>query len=219
MPALPCGVCVRNQGLVGTSGSRRGLYSPMRWFPLFVCILVPGMLWADAGQAASVQEIDVQRAGDAYTVRFDTRLDAPADAVWRAVTDLANLKELSPRTIESTVLAPVEGADARLRLVLRPCILIYCKRIVKVSEVRFGDGEIRFSGIPELSDFSRAEERLQVDRAGEGTRLRYTAELVPTFRAPPLIGPWLIRRALRGDLIAMGERVERRARLDAKPDD
>ena len=181
----------------------------------FVTLLVLNLLWPGAGLAGRIEEVHIEHDDNLYTVRFETLLEAPLEAVWRVLTDLDYVAELSPRALESTVLAATGDYDARLRLLLRPCILIYCKRIVKVSEVRIGEGEITYSAIPEASDFSRAEERLQVDRVGNGTRLRYSAELVPAFRAPPLIGPWLIRRMLRKELTAMGKRVERRARHDA----
>ena len=191
----------------------------------FVSLFVLSLLWVGAGVAGRIQDVQVQEMqiqdlhiehdDNLYTVRFETLLNAPLQAVWRVLTDLEHLAELSPRAVESTLLAVTGDYDARLQLVLRPCILIYCKRIVKVSEVRIGEGEITYSAIPELSDFSRAEERLQLDWIENGTRLRYTAELVPAFRAPPLIGPWLIRRMLRKELTAMGVRVERRARYDA----
>ena len=66
--------------------------------------------------------------------------------------------------------------------------------------------------IPERSDtrYSRAQWRLQAE--GGGTLLRYELEMEPDFWVPPLIGPPIVKRALRQGGERAAARIERLAR-------
>jgi hypothetical protein len=80
------------------------------------------------------------------------------------------------------------------------------KKVVDI-EARPQD-DIVVTGVPALSDFSYSVEHWQVSAEGEKTRLRYSAEMVPDFFIPPLIGPLLIKSILQKEIQATAIQVE-----------
>lgn len=178
----------------------------------------------------------VERDGDEYLVEFLVRLNAPVERVRALTDDYARFPTLSPTILESEVLARREDGSVRLKVVLRPCVLMFCKRIAKTSEAaRMPGGEVRYVADARESDFYAALEWLWVlpdgrpagrtagrgdnpEAAGEGlarepsTLVRYRAHLMPRFFVPPLIGPWLVRRQILHELSVVSERVEALAR-------
>jgi len=169
-----------------------------------------------AGQAhaADIKKIEIQYEDNTYSISFRAILSADTATVERIVTNHANLKTLSSRVTESEVLSGTDDKNIKLKLVLRPCILFYCKQLTKTSVVEVtqdSDTSISYIADPEQSSFRIANELLTVEKNGEQTRLNYTAAIVPGFRVPPVVGPWLIKRVLRKELIEVGENVEKLA--------
>lgn len=171
--------------------------------------------------AAETVYAAVEREGDAYLVEFRVRLDAPADRVRAITADYERFPALSPTILESEVLERRGDGSLRIRVVLRPCVLVFCKRITKVSDAeRMKGGEIRYVADSRASDFYAAIEWLWVQPdeprpAGgslpprETTLVRYRAHLMPRFFVPPVIGPWLVRRQILQELAVVSERLER----------
>lgn len=66
--------------------------------------------------------------------------------------------------------------------------------------------------VPGHGDFASGWELWQIVAEGKNrTRLRYEAQLVLAFHMPPLIGPWILERELRRELIGTATRVEKLA--------
>jgi hypothetical protein len=92
---------------------------------------------------------------------------------------------------------------------MRACVLFLCKTVRRVQDVALQpNGDITASAVPALSDFSRAEEHWRIIPQGSGTRIHYDAQLVPDFFVPPMLGPWLLKRAIRRDLLGAAARIE-----------
>jgi hypothetical protein len=194
---------------------------------LFVLLLVP--LPPGAAQAAEIVRAEVERDGDYYLVEFQVRLDAPVERV-RAITgDYQRFTALSPTIVSTEVIERRPDGSVRVKVVLRPCVLMFCKEITKISEAeRMKGGEIRYVADGRVSDFYAAIEWLWVlpdreaGRSASGsaagpapagaTLVRYRAHLMPRFFVPPVIGPWLVRRQILHELSVVAERVESLAR-------
>lgn len=183
-------------------------------FSIVVCLWVG--LVAGAG-AAQVESAKVERDGAYYHVDFAVTLEGRVDRLRRLLTDYERLQELSTTMVESRLLRGRSGADARIEVVLRPCVLIvFCKTLTKVSDstVEAGGERIRYDAVPGRGDFETASESIvmkQLSRAGApAIHLRYTAVLRPAFSVPAFVGPWLIRRAILSDLEETSRRVEQR---------
>ncbi len=180
-----------------------------------VSFVVAGLLGFPSAPlpAADIISAEVRFEDPAYTVAFEAVLDASVAHVRRLVTDYGNLVDLSPMVVHSSVISSQPDGRSRVKLVLRPCFLIVlCKRIVKVTDSFVSaHGDVTHVTVPAVSDFHHAREQLSftpIAHDTERTRIIYRAFLVPKFRAPPIIGPWIIRRQIIKELTVTARRVE-----------
>ncbi len=185
----------------------------------FSCLVVGCLSFPSAPlSAANIISAEVRYQEPAYTVSFEAVLEAHHEHVRRLVTDYENLIDLSPTVIHSNVISSTPDGHSRVRLVLRPCFLIVvCKRITKVTDSSVSDhGDVIHVTVPAASDFHQAREQLSITpdaSDNERTRVSYRAYLVPKFRTPPIIGPWIIRRQIIKELTVTARRVESLAQL------
>lgn len=169
-----------------------------------------------AAGAAEVVTARVDRVADRYRVDFVVLIDGEPDRLREIITDYGRLQELSPSVVSSRLLSGRNGGDARVEVILRPCVLIiFCKKITKVSDahVEADAARVQYITVPGLSDFRAGRETITMLNAGNKetprVRFKYAAELKPDFYVPPFVGTWLIRRAIVDDLETTSRRVER----------
>ncbi len=183
------------------------------------CVIVGFLSYPSAPLLATdIISTEVRYQKPAYTVSFKALLEARIEHVRRLVTDYENLVDLSPTIIHSEVISSTPNGRSRVKLVLRPCFLIIvCKRITKVTDSSVSDrGDVIHVTVPALSDFHHAREQLSITadaNDSERTWISYRAHMVPKFRAPPIIGPWIIRRQIIEELTFTARRVESLAQL------
>ncbi|MGB5606793.1 MAG: SRPBCC family protein [Gammaproteobacteria bacterium] len=151
--------------------------------------------------AGEILELHVEHAAGVYGVSLDARIDAPVAHVQRLVTDYAHLSAINPSILESRVLRVIAPDTHRVHSLLRVCILIFCKEMIQVQDVRqHGGGLIEALTVPALSDFRSGVYRWQLLPEDTATRMRFSAQLEPDFWVPPVIGPWLIKRKLHEEV-------------------
>jgi len=157
-----------------------------------VLLLMPATVLAGEILASSVN-----RDGDRYTLSLTARIDAPIDTVYQSITDFDNLAAINPAIEESQLLAMPDVDTRRVRSVIMVCILVFCKRVTQVQDVRLVDGyAIEAVILPEDSDFRSGFSRWQLTPGGASTELLFTNAFEPDFWIPPVIGAWLIKRKL-----------------------
>jgi len=162
-------------------------------------IVVLAALCAQAA-AATISRAEVGEKNGKYTVSFEAVVDADSRKVRRLMTDYAHLDRLSKTIIESRILK-TENNKQRIALVARACVLFFCKTLKKVEDVEtLKNGDIVTVAIPQLSDFHYALEQWQILAERNRTRIKYQAELQPSFYIPPLIGPWLVKSKIHDEL-------------------
>jgi hypothetical protein len=171
---------------------------------------------APAVGAARILSASVEHADNSYRIDAVVLLDGELAGLKRLVTDYRRLAALSPSVVRSRILSGRSGFDARVEVVLRPCVLvIFCRTITKVSDVYIDSGgeRMRYVTVPELSDFKKGLETVTLanESAAGAPQVRfvYSAVLAPKFFVPPFVGPWLIRRQIVDDLRTSSRRVER----------
>lgn len=189
-------------------------------FAAAACILFG---FAPAAGAAEIVDANVDRVEDRYHVEFVVMIEGKADRVHGIVTDYAHLDELSPTVVESRLLSGRRGENARIEVILRPCVLmVFCKTITKVSDAQVGPDmrRVRYVAVPGLGDFEEGLETITMTQKSiDGTpmvRFSYSAVLKPGFLIPPFIGPWFVRRAIVNDLEATSRQVERMLGRDGR---
>lgn len=167
------------------------------------------LLGGGFAQAYLLDETSIQHAGGAYTVSFDMRLDADARTVRALMTDYGQLHRLSDIVTESRVLDVLGPDSQRIQLNMRACVWVFCRTVRRVQDVTLrANGDLTTRVVPERSDFSHGAERWRIIATGGGTRIRYDAQLTPRFFVPPLLGPYLVKQAIRRELVSAAQRLE-----------
>jgi len=186
-----------------------------RWLPIATLVASLGLLLMESRPlfAASVVAASVARGDDGFEIHFSVDIDASLDDVRDLIGDIRNLAKLSPSTVSSETLLPGvsfnNDTTPWVHVVLRPCVLVFCKTLTKVSrEISITDDLTRYEVIESHSSFKVADEELQLERAAQTTRMSYRAHLVPDFFVPPVIGAWLVRRVIVAEMTEAAKRAE-----------
>jgi uncharacterized protein YndB with AHSA1/START domain len=163
--------------------------------PACVALLLV-LLWPSAAAAGNIVASGVDHPDERYTLFVTAHIDASPQRVWRTITDYARLADINPAFETSTVLRQ-DAKSVRVRTRIRVCILVFCKSVIQVQDVRYPRAqEIVAEMVPGAGDFRTGVAHWSLTQAGSGTRLQFDEWFVPDFWIPPVIGPWLIRRKL-----------------------
>ena len=175
-----------------------------------LCVLLSTTL---AG-AAEIRTFRCDREAERYHVVSETFIDAPVDAVFAVLIDYDHYDRISSVFQESRYLERNPDGSGVVYTKARGCVAFFCTTVERVERLEVVPGaEIVATVIPEQSDarYSRAQWRLEPD--GQGTLLHYELEMEPDFWIPPLIGPPMVRHALRQGGARAATRIENLARL------
>lgn len=168
-----------------------------------------------AGLAAEVDALQIEHADRRYRMHLAARLDTPLQSSFRAFSNFDNL----PRINDAVELVQlVDGAPTgaqRLYTRVRVCVWFFCARLDQVQDIR----EISAGPapgldavvVPQLSNLRYGVARWRMRDCAPQTCLEFDAELEPDFWVPPIIGPWAIERAMRGQAVRTASGIERLA--------
>ena len=169
--------------------------------------LIPGC--ACAGEILNVA---VEHFDQRYVVEIDARFAASPERLRALLTDYAHLQRINDSIRRSEV---IEVNSPQHHCVLTEadvCVAVFCKHIVQVQDVSvLPDGSILATVRPTRSDFTYGVARWDFWQEPAGTRMRFRSEIEPGFWVPPLIGPWLIQRALHAETLKSVNNLERLA--------
>lgn len=188
----------------------KGVFSRISWRCVSVSIALLSLVLAGSSRAAEVSVIEVEHHAGVYRVRFAVDLQADPTEVRKVVLRYGSLKDLSPIITESELLTTDPKDTPRLKIVLRPCLWIFCKTVTKVSEIDIdSDGAILFHAIPELSSLLYARETVRVAPARSGgARFFYDAIIKVKHSLIPVIGPVIVKRKISKELMITAKNVE-----------
>jgi Polyketide cyclase / dehydrase and lipid transport len=184
--------------------------------PQLLAILLIGLLGAGAASAMSVESVDITRTGDAYSVAFEVIVAAKAADVHRMLTDYQQWPRLSDNVTEARLVPGAATGAQRISVTLRSCLVsgLFCKVLQQVKDLEALPDGMGYATtfVPGQGDFVSGSESWQIHVESDATtRLRYDATFVPAFHVPRFIGPWMIKRALRRELIGAATKLERLA--------
>jgi len=175
---------------------------------LILCALLLGPL---PGHAGGVLESSVTYHEGVYSLSIEARIDAPVAMVYRLITDYDHLSDINPAIKYSRVLRTDSPVKHRMRSVTRVCVLFYCREVTQVQDMtQQADYGIDALILPQGSDFRRGRAHWRLKASGDATLMHFDAELVPDFYIPPLVGPWLIRREMVGQITEIIRIIEDR---------
>ncbi len=185
---------------------------------LLISGLLAAALWSAAtgAGAASIDDLTVKESAGRYVIAMRARLSVRASDAYTVFANPGNLRSINSDVLESRIVG--RGADGSVQLytVFRACVLWYCRSIHETQRMTFvrgsGGGEVDAVVLPRGGDFRSGHAHWLFRDAGGRTDLEATAELEPSFRIPPLIGPWLVRRWLRRETERAVASIENLAR-------
>jgi hypothetical protein len=167
--------------------------------------------------AGDLLNLHLSHEDGVYRLSADVVIDAPATAVHDRLTDYANLTALNPSILRSEVLEAPATFDARVRTLIKACVLVYCQTLKRVEDVRASPDQLLAVIVPEQGNFSAGRTQWLLEPRGTQVLVRYRAELVPDFTLPPVIGTTLVRQALARELRTVLERLQRLAQSSSPP--
>lgn len=178
------------------------------------------VLTSPRAEAASMQSISAERQAGGYSVSLHTHLDAAPLAVYAVLADAAHWRRLTPDLRQVEVLDQHRDGAMELLTAFQACLLWYCGTLHAVPDVFLAPdsagGDIYLIARPGMGDFRSGQAHCRLRASGSGTDLEFTAEVSPAFFVPPVIGPWLLARWLRGAALQASTNLEALARGGAR---
>jgi hypothetical protein len=164
------------------------------------------LLAAGAG-AAEFRTLELIRQEQTFRVESDVYLAAPPSGVYRVLSDYDDFERLSSVFVDSRLLEPIEHGTGVVFFHMKGCVLFFCREVRLIERIDVEpETRIEVTIIPERSEMRRGWASWDIEPDGEGTLVRYVAEVEPEFWIPPLIGPLVIRAVL----LTRGARAARR---------
>lgn len=166
------------------------------------------LLWTSAVPAATVLSLDIEQQGERYRLQAVMLLEASPPAVMHVLQDYRHLPRLNP-AIKSVRIVARSPSVTRVETRAKLCVLFFCETLHRVQDVRrVSDTQLRAKVIPRLSDFSYGVSQWTVTRVPRGTRLHYNTVVNPGEWLPPVIGSWLLRRAMKTQVHVTARNLE-----------
>ena len=154
--------------------------------------------------------------GGEYHVSTEVVLHAPADSVRAVLTDYVHAYRLNPSITESAILPPFEQGVVRLMTQIEECFALYCVDMVSVADIKeLPSGDLEVVLVPELSSFRSGTAEWRIQSQEGDSRVHYELRLEPDFFIPPVIGPVIIMKRLREEILATFSRLECMAEIRA----
>lgn len=177
-----------------------------------VLFAIFGMFLAQLAIGASFKTFSVSEHDGIYEVRADMQLSAPPRDVRYVILDFNHLTRITGAVRESRLLDHPATDAWRVFTRTKACIAIFCRTIKQVQDVHIAsDGTIVAQAEPAHSDVRSSHTTWKLDPVPGGTRLRWQMRMEPEFWVPPLIGPIMLRHALRAEGEATAQGIEKLA--------
>ena len=168
-------------------------------------LVVPAMLIALQAIALEKEDVQIEEDGGAYRIRLVFDVPATVGQIKSVLTDFTYPSRLSDSVTAREVLGQQDGI-VRVRTEFRDCVVLFCKTMVLLQDVTVSADEVRADVVPDGGDFRHGFLRWSIDDAGEGgSRVDFEALMEPDFFVPPIIGGFLVRSALRKQVLTTAE--------------
>lgn len=148
--------------------------------------------------AAELRDVVVEKIGDRYHLTSITYFEASQSQLYKVLTDFDKYLSFSSAFVEAENREPDEQGRPGFYTKMEGCALLFCKTYIRIGYLELQpEHDIVAVADPEQSDFAYSRERWQLIPEGDGTIMIYNFEMEPGFWVPPLIGPYVIKRALK----------------------
>jgi hypothetical protein len=174
------------------------------WLALVACALAAG-----AAAESPVRSIDVAYDGDTYIVKAQMFAPVSQAIAWDVLTDFSHMAGWVPNVVESTIVKP---GDRQMTIEQR-------------GNAKFGGLSIPYTSLREIvlnpqvtilstqvkGSMKRQKSLMTLSADGDGTRLQYQLELVPSFFAATVLSQDFLKHEIEEQFTAIvGEMVKRK---------
>ena len=167
------------------------------------------LAWSVAVSSADLRNVVVEKNDDRYKLRSEAHINADRESVYRVLTDYEQFRKFSSAFVEARNVEPDDKGRPRFYTRMEGCVLLYCKSYIRAGYlVLTPETDIVAIVDPELSNFRYSRERWQLIEDSAGTLLIYSFEMEPDFWIPPVVGPFVVKRALRNGGADVVDRIE-----------
>ena len=179
------------------------------WKVSRACVFIVLYLAALPVDAFDITNLQVSENGGVYYIKLATVIDAPAEDVYRVLTDYVHIYRLHPSITQSDILPSPGAGIARVRTRMLDCILIFCMEFDRVEDIsKVSPYGLHTVIVPSLSDFLSGEAVWRIEDMGDSSQLVYEAHMEPKFPIIPVIGPYFVKLKLRDELVSSLTRIE-----------
>ncbi len=187
------------------------LGSPKKYLSMLLGITL--LLHSFTSRSAELRDVQIELRDERYHLFSETYLDVSREALYEVLTDFEQFEKFTSAIVESRNTEPNENGQPGFYTRMEGCVLLFCKSLIRNGYLTLIPKlEIIATSIPEESDFKFSRERWQLIDFGDGTIMIYDFEMEPDFWVPPVIGPYVIQRALRNGAERAVDRIEKLAR-------
>ncbi len=178
------------------------------------------MLFSTPLQAGQVLKAFVGQQDEHFLINLVMQIDAPKDKVYRLFTDYSQLEQLSDSIQSSQILKSTEltasAGVIQVKLVSEGCVLFFCQTITQVQNVyELDNGYIHINVEPSLSNLKLNNQLWHIEATGKNqTRIHYSADIVPDFWIPPIIGDWIFQNKLLEEATHLINNTEKMANME-----
>jgi hypothetical protein len=166
--------------------------------------LFPALTPAEEPEGFSVTE-----EGGEYRLRVVQVLEAPADYVYRVITDYRRAYRINPAITEVEILPSDDATVTRVRNHSEHRVGPFCFDIDWVGDImELRPGFLRVETVAEHSSFESGSATWRIQAEGQHTRVIHESSLKPKFFIPPVIGELLMKKYLQEDTLATFKRIE-----------
>ena len=164
--------------------------------------------------AGELEEISVTVDNGDYGIRIAMVMDAPADYVYRIITDYKHAYRINPCITESEILPSPDEGTVRVHNHSVHCAWLFCFDIDWVGDiVELQEGHIMVGTLPEYSSFDSGMAVWRIHPQGERTWIFHHSHFKPNFFIPPLIGERIIKQHMRDETLDTFKRIECHAKI------
>ncbi|MBN4080303.1 hypothetical protein JYT31_01425 [Beggiatoa alba] len=168
-------------------------------------LLILLFILAMSAQAGQVVKAFIDHQDEHYLVHLVMQVEAPQAKIYQLITDFAHLDRLSDSIRFSQILEqdksslpPATRKYTQVKLVSEGCVLFICQTVTQVQNVyELDQSYITVDVEPALSNVKSNNQFWYIEAINANTtRIHYSADIVPDFWIPPIIGSWIFQARL-----------------------
>ena len=159
---------------------------------------IPSSLAEDLLHRGKFTDIEVDERAGVYRIEADIIIKAPTDSVRKVLSDYDHVERLNASILESEVISRNNDGSVTVRTIVKGCAAYYCHEFKRVDVIRtLPSGDIQAELVPESSQFISGTTQWSINVEGEDTRIIYFTQVEPDFYIPPVVGKFLIKKAIK----------------------